>query len=262
MIIFLAIGALLFLLDRFLRAEDERTIELNESEVETIAARWLDQMGRQPLPAELAGLVEERVQEAMMIQEAKRLGLADDDVIIHRRLIQKLRFLVEDAAVADPAAREAVETYFKSHRSRYDEPATISFSHVFYGSDAVNDATVWKNLLHRLNTGDRSDSIGESFLLGKEFKDVSFRRVKSDFGDAFLGQIRSIDVDGDWQGPYTSRYGVHLVRVDEVNPARKANFEDVFDRVRNDYDLERRDEAFEAYLAQLRKDYNIVLPSI
>ena len=254
----LAIGLLLFLLDQILDSRDPKIIELSKSEVEQITAQWLDQMGREPLAEELAGLISERAEEAMLVREALRLGLSEDDTIIDRRLIQKLRFLVEDSAVIEPASMTDLETYFKANLSRYEEAVRISFTHRFW--DSVDEEVDWELLLTRLNDDEARDRLGKPFMLGKEFKDATLQRVSNDFGDAFAAAVLQLEADSVWRGPIVSRYGVHLVRVDSTTPARQPEFESVLRRIRSDFDLERRDEAFKSFLTQLRDEYTVVLP--
>ncbi len=258
LIICLVIGLLLFLLDQLLDSRDPKTIELTKSEVEQLAAQWLDQMGREPLPEELASLVNELAQESMLVSEAQRLGLSEEDVIIDRRLIQKLRFLVEDSAVVVPASMTDLESYFNANLSRYEQGATISFTHRFW--DSVDEEIDWKQALTRLNGKEEDDQLGKPFMSGKDFKDATLQRVSNDFGDAFASAVLQLEANGEWKGPITSRYGVHLVRVDNVTPTRQSDFESVLNQVRSDFDLERREEAFKSYLTQLRDEYTIVLP--
>lgn len=260
LLICLAIGILLFVFDRLLNAGNEKTIALTKSEVEGIAARWFDQMGREPLPMELAGLIEERAQEEMLLREAQQLGLADADVIVQRRLIQKLRFLVEDSAVVDPASIEALESYFYANRARYGQPARISFTHRFWTLDTVEDDVDWNKLLSHMNRVGESEPIGSAFMMGTDFVDVSFQRVSDDFGDPFASAIFELDADGTWEGPLSSHYGVHLVRVDGVTSAHDVDFDSVVNKVRNDFEMMRREQAFRAYLDQLKEQYTVVLP--
>ena len=256
----LAIGFLLFSLDWLIERDTDTTIQLTKSEIEAIAEQWIDQMGREPLPEELAGLINEHTEHLMLLREARRLGLSEDDVIIERRLIQKLRFLIEDTAVIEPASTEALESFFISHRSRYDQPATIWFEHRFWSIDSTFDEADWNHFLSALNSVDDNSAIGTSFILGSEFTSVSQRSVADDFGEPFAAAVFRLSADGIWRGPLTSSYGFHLVRVRAYSPTRQVEFENVFDELRSDFDLERRDVAFQAYLDQLRQRYTIVLP--
>lgn len=260
LLICLAIGLLLFVFDRLLNSGDGKTITLTKSEVEGIAARWFDQMGREPLPTELAGLIKERAQEEMLLREAQNLGLADADVIVQRRLIQKLRFLVEDSAVVEPASLDALKSYFDLNRARYGQPATISFTHRFWTLGTIEDDMDWSKLLRRINSVDESEPMGSAFMMGTDFVDVSVKRVTDDFGDQFATAIFQLEADGTWRGPLSSHYGFHLVRVDGVTSAHDVDFDSVVDKVRNDFELLRREQAFQAYLDQLQDQYTVVLP--
>ena len=256
----LALGFLLFSLDWLIESGDDMTIQLTKSEIEAIADQWVDQMGREPLAEELAGLIDEHSEHLMLVREAHRLGLDEDDVIIQRRLIQKLRFLIEDASVIEPASKEALESYFITHRSEYDQPATIRFEHRFWSFDTSVGEADWNHFLNVLNSVDDNSRIGTSFILGNEFLDVSQQRVEYDFGVQFATAVFQLPADGVWRGPLTSSYGSHLVRVGEYSPTRQVEFETVLDELQSDFDLERREMAFQAYLDELRQKYRVALP--
>lgn len=260
LVVFLSIGLLLFLLAQFAEPDDARVIEILPTEVDVIASQWREQMGRDPLAEELTGLINARVQERMLFLEAERLGLAEDDVIIRRRMIQKLRFLVEDSAVVEPASNEVLKAYFNQNQSRYVQPSTFSFSHVFFATDSVSDDMVTQDLLRRLNAGEPSEMLGDPFMLGREFKAVDLQRIADGFGDRFVNELNGLAADSVWRGPVASHYGIHLVRIDRKIPARQEDFDSAIDRVRSDFDLERRDQAFQTYLANLRDQYNVALP--
>ena len=56
----------------------------------------------------MRSLEENRVREEVLYREALMLGLDKDDVIIKRRLAQKMQFLAEDVAAAhQPTSRGA-----------------------------------------------------------------------------------------------------------------------------------------------------------
>ena len=67
--------------------------------LEKLAAQWQGQTRRLPDANELDALVEGYVREEILVREARRLNLDQDDVIIRRRLAQKYEFLLADADV-------------------------------------------------------------------------------------------------------------------------------------------------------------------
>ncbi|MDC0237105.1 peptidylprolyl isomerase, partial [Gammaproteobacteria bacterium] len=62
---------------------------------------------------------------------------------------------------------------------------------------------------------------------------------------------------GTWQGPILSGYGQHLVRLTQRYPARESTFDEVAEKVRNDFNLDRRTEANATELKVMRENYRI-----
>ena len=101
---FLVIGLAIFLLDAALNhgASPERSykIALTAEDLrqlhDTFAAQWR----RGPSLEEMRGLEEARIHEEVLYREALMLGLDRDDIIVKRRLAQKIQFLAEDVAAA------------------------------------------------------------------------------------------------------------------------------------------------------------------
>ncbi len=111
------IGALLFAVTALREKHSEHAeIRITAGEVAQLAAFWETQAQRKPTAEELQGLIEERIDEEVLAREAVRLGLDRDDVIVRRRLAQKMAFVSDDlAVVAEPAEAELRE-YFDAHR--------------------------------------------------------------------------------------------------------------------------------------------------
>jgi parvulin-like peptidyl-prolyl isomerase len=62
---------------------------------------------------------------------------------------------------------------------------------------------------------------------------------------------------GTWQGPVVSGYGQHLVKLAQRYASRESTFDEAVDRVRNDFNLERRTEANATELHAMRENYRI-----
>ena len=100
---FLAIGLLLFVAYYAVQGdrgtEDDLHIVVSESDIDWLKANFARTWSRQPAPSELEGLIEEYIREEVYYREALALGLEVDDMIIRRRLVQKIEFLSEDLAL-------------------------------------------------------------------------------------------------------------------------------------------------------------------
>ena len=147
---FLLLGALLFagyglVKPRFRPPLTSRRIDITSGEVDQLAQAFERQWRRSPTPAELRGLVDDRIREEVLYREAVAMGLDRDDVVIRRRLAQKFQFLTEDLTEAHVPTDAELERYLATHRERYVAPSRLTFSQLYFsqarrGSRAQPDA--------------------------------------------------------------------------------------------------------------------------
>ena len=259
---FVVIGAVLFAVTalREQRAEHSE-IRITAGEVEQLAKFWETQAQRKPTAEELQVLIDERVDEEVLAREAVRLGLDREDVIVRRRLAQKMAFVSDDLAiVAEPSEAELRE-YFAAHRESYTTPDLYALRHVYFNPDrhTAVDADA-QRALRRLARGANPDEVGDPFMLPRELADVSRGDILRDFGSVFADAVTG-SAPGTWNGPVRSPFGVHLVKLESHTPRSAANFADVRARVREAYLQQKQREANAALRAKLREQYKIVVES-
>ena len=258
---FVLIGALLFAFTA-LRQEQQAQAEIRigAGEVAQLAAFWETQAQRKPTSEELRGLIEERIDEEVLAREAVRLGLDRDDVIVRRRLAQKMAFVSDDLTpVAEPADAE-LRAYFDAHRDSYATPDLYALRHVYFNPDRHGmalDADA-QRALQRLLRGANASEMGDPFMLPRELADVTRNDIARDFGSAFADAVTGT-APGTWAGPVRSPFGVHLVKLESHTPLSAASFEDVRDRVRQAYLAQKQREANVALRTKLRQQYRIVV---
>lgn len=259
---FLLIGALLFLLDGLFGAAPpaDDTIVISEAQVGSIIERFRMQWQRPPTPDELRGLVDVEVREEVLYREALAMGLDRDDTIVRRRMVQKLEFLSQDLVDSDPSD-ETLREFFEANAERFAEPEQISFVQVYLnpdrrGDDIEADAAA---MLAGLRTAPEQplDELGDAVLLRSRYVAETRLSVASQFGSAFAEQVFTLE-PGTWQGPVTSGFGIHLVRVEERIASRRPEFGAVRDRVRDEYLAEQRRLADERLYESLRGRYQVV----
>ena len=158
-----------------------------------------------------------------LYEEALALGL-DDDIVIRRLLIEKMRILLQQDPSGVQLQERQVRSYVEQHRQRYLQPATVSFSHIFLsekrGHGIEGEAKV---LLAQLRSDFASAGMAEQFSdpfpLGLTFRAYPKSRIAARFDERFAEQVFGLDT-GAWFGPVESPYGLHLVRIDEKQPPR------------------------------------------
>src|SRR5262249_35840153 len=92
------------------------------------------QFGAAPGVAQLQVIVDDYIDDEVLYREALRLGLAEDDEIVRRRLIQKLEFLRRDSFSTSPSSAE-LRAYYNAHPDQFTTPARASFTQVFFSAD-------------------------------------------------------------------------------------------------------------------------------
>jgi peptidyl-prolyl cis-trans isomerase C len=258
---FVLIGAVLFAFTAVRQhKQDHAEIRITAGEVAQLAALWETQAQRKPSAAELRGLIDERIDEEVLAREAVRLGLDRDDVIIRRRLAQKMAFVSDDLAVVTEPAQTELRAYFDAHKATYTTPDLYALRHVFFNPDRHGmalDADAQREL-QRLTRGANASEVGDPFMLPGELADVSRDDIARDFGSSFADAVTA-STPGTWAGPVRSPFGVHLVKLESHTPSSEARFEDVRDRVREAFLAQKQQEANAALRTKLRRQYKIVV---
>lgn len=258
---FVLIGAVLFAFTAWRQQkQDQSEIRITSGEIAQLAAFWETQSQRKPTDQELRGLIEERIDEEVLAREAVRLGLDRDDVIVRRRLAQKMAFVSDDLAVVGEPAEADLRAYFDAHREAYTTPDLYALRHVFFNPDRHGmalDADA-QRALQRLTRGANPNDVGDPFMLPRELADVSRDDIARDFGSKFADAVTT-SKPGAWSGPVRSPFGVHLVKLESHAPSSVARFEDVRDRVREALLAQKQQESNAALRTKLRQQYKIVV---
>jgi hypothetical protein len=262
---FAILGAILFLayaVASDLFAEDQaRQIVMDESAIMTLADGWERQWQRPPTAEELRGIVDARVREEVLYREAQAMGLDVNDIVVRRRMVQKMELLSQDLALlADPTDAE-LRAFFAENPDDYQVPPRISFSHVYFNIDqrgavARDDAI---RVLESLRSADpqpvRAPELGDRFMLPYDYRLQAPSEIQRNFGSGFASDLESLEVG--WHGAIGSGYGLHLVHITERVESRSPEYEEVRDQLVNDFNRIRRDRANEALYEGLSQGYDI-----
>ena len=260
---FVVLGALLFGLYSLYgdkRQVQSKEIVVSAQQVELLASLWEKQWRRPPMPEELDGLVQSFIREEVLYREALAMGLDRDDTVVRRRLAQKIEFLAQDLATRGEPGEQELRTFFEEHPEIFEEPGRITFSHVYINVDEHGNESfeVAAEVLERLRAGDDPDSLGDRFMLQRDYLRKSPAEVARHFGSQFAEEVFEIE-PGEWQGPVQSGYGLHLVLVEGQEEPYLPSLEDVRAEVRDEFLSFRRREVDELFYNRLREGYEIVV---
>ncbi len=242
-------------------------ITVTRGEVDWLTAGWEKRWGRSPTPGERSGLIEQYVRETIFYREALAMGLDRDDTIVRRRLAQKLEFLALDLIQPAAPSEDELRSYFESHLDRYRPPDVTSFTHIFFDPDRREDDTlvdaeaVLAELRASPGAPEDSGGLGDAFLLQRYYPERSELEVSKLFGREFARSVFELEPER-WHGPVLSGYGVHLVYVHGRTVAPTPEFADVAERVREDWEGERRDALSEEFVEELIGRYEVIVEDV
>ncbi len=263
---FLLLGAAIFVLYRWVSkpsGTEPGKIVITQAQIAAIEEGFTRTWRRPPMPDELEGLIRDRVEEEVYCREAMALGLDKDDLVIRRRLRQKMEFVTDGvAAVAEPTDKE-LSAYLQAHADTFRVQRQLTFSHVFldpqkHAETLTRDTAELLAQLKR--AGGRADvsALGDPFLLDHTFVALPSGEVAKQFGEKFAAKLAGLSL-GQWQGPIESGYGVHLVFVSERTEGRVPALAEVRDAVRREWVNSRRLEENEKFYATLLKHYVVTI---
>jgi hypothetical protein len=207
LVVMLLCGAALFALYRVARPRSPgRRIEVSAEVVRGLRADHARRTGKPPTAEEERALVRRFVESEALYREALALGLDRGDVIVRRRLVQKMELFAGGAERTAEPDEAALRAWFEAHRDAYRAVERVSF--------------------------EQQLASGEPFAHGRVFTAKSEREIDALFGPGFGAQV-SAAADGE-QVEATSSYGKHRVRVTARQRAEVVPFEAVRAAVRRD----------------------------
>jgi peptidyl-prolyl cis-trans isomerase C len=201
---------------------------------------------------------------AALLDRAMALELYQDDIVVRRILVQKMRLLASRLDADNrPSDRDIAKRYAET-REALREPDRISFDQVFLSADdrreaTLGDARILRTQLETKSIGlQEAVSLGDPFPLGYHFAKRSERDLERSFG-AGLGALALKVKPGEWSDPIESAYGHHLLFVEARDPGQIPPLSAVADSIRLELEHERASAQLSALLMDLQKRYEVVV---
>jgi hypothetical protein len=264
---FLLLGAAIFGGHRLVaggRATAPDEIVVTQGRIDALTAAFTRTWQRPPSASERDGLIRDYIREEVYAREAIALGLDKDDVVIRRRLRQKLEFVSEDVLAPPEPTDDQLRAFLTSHPDAFSVEARFTFRHIFLngehrGEGLARDAA---RLLAQLGQpGTDPDTLGDSFLLDRRFEGLPAGLVAEQFGAQFAATLAELPT-GQWVGPVASAYGTHLVFVAQRTGGRVLALEEVGDAVRREWVNAQRVESSERFYQGLLKSYSVTIEGV
>lgn len=258
---FLLLGAVIFVvygLRNRNRVEKPAEIVVTQGAIENLVTGFTRTWQHAPTEQELQGLLRDYVRQEAAYREAVALGLDRDDMVVRRRLQQKLEFLSNELTEGAEPSDADLEDFMLAHVETFKTEPRFSFRQIYFnpqvrGGNAHGDAASIRDDLRRAGGNGNTVNLGDPFLLEQNFGDLSFSDVKKTFGERFASTLSSLRL-AEWQGPIDSGYGTHLVFLLQRSEGRIPSLGEVREQVRREWlDAKRREVTDKFYGALLSR---------
>src|SRR5215207_5409639 len=214
MLHFLLIGAALFGAYQWMSPGDfgDRRIVLTRGIVDDLVAQHVAARGREPSTTELTHLIESYVRDEILYREGVRLGLERDDIVVKRRVRQKIEMIAEEDASTRAPTNADLVAYLTANQQRFVQPAILTFDQVFIGESRSGPGVVHVVAVmgEALRKGADPEELGKPTLLPHRMTRTPADLVARDFGASFAAALEKVPV-GEWVGPIDSSFGAHYV---------------------------------------------------
>lgn len=257
---FAAIGCLLFAAHALCAPSTTDALTIDAARAAATVDALTIKLARPPTPAESAAALLVELDEERLYREALALGLDQDDPIVRRRMIQKLRFVQEDLA-AEPPDDDALLALRDADPARYTVPERLAVTHVFAAQARHADPrAAARALQNRLQAGEDPARLGDLSVHGQRLGARPLSAYSGTFGPDFAAALSDMS-EGTWSiAP--SALGWHVVRIDAREPAHLPELATLRPRLRVDWDTRRRASADQAATAGLRERYPATLADL
>jgi len=279
-----------------LTTDDRPVLSVSSDRIAQAFADWHRAHGAAPPERARTAIVEALVDEAVLVETARALGLDEAPAVIDR-LAKLGRFLelvppkatsaeAEAAArslgldLSDPVVRRYLArvgrlvvvgeaparfteadlvAYFEAHREAFRREARYRLWHVYVADDS-DSGRARADALLKVGVGDmppsRAIAHGDRFFAGHVFAGIPAGRIAGEFGRRFADAIVAGPRES-WQGPVRSAYGWHLVYLVETEPARVPTLAEVRDEVEAALVQARQAAVLKARIAELKSTYRV-----
>ena len=263
---FLLGGASLFVLFAWMNPGTEDgpdEILVSSDQVEVLVRGWVRTWQRPPTPDEVERIIDEFIREEIFYREALKVRLDHEDVIIRRRLRQKMEFLAEDFQPERDPGDEELHDFLEAHSEEFREPAVLTFRHVYFspdlrGDSASDDAQRALGGLTRETDFTLVEAMGDPFFLPRDFESSSETDIARALGDDFVPKLLGLTLR-EWSGPLRSGFGYHLVQVNDRVEGRIPSLAEIRESVLQGWQTAERKKYAEEFYQRLRARYSVTV---
>lgn len=258
---FLALGALLFAFYGWLNGgaiggDDSREIVVSRGQVDSLKAQFERVWQRPPNAEELNSVIDGWVREEVFYREGLAMGLDRDDLVVRRRVVQKIEFLADGEAPVAPTDAQ-LQAWLDQHPDDYRVDPVYTLAQVYFDPSRRADRLDADVAAARRALLAGRQAAGDTTMLPASMERATGAQVSRIFGDEFEQALRTLPVGAGWSEPLRSGFGLHLVRLSAREPGRTATLADARAAIERDWLRARADAAKKDFYAKARASYTV-----
>jgi hypothetical protein len=194
----------------------------------------------------------------VLLERAYALGMDRTDVVVRRRLAERVRLAIVAAATQDGPTDAELAAILAREPERFARPPLVQLTHVYLsrdrrGSGLETDARALRAELAATGAApDATAPRGDPFLWPATVPLSSERALAARFGPDFAAAAIGLAPER-WSEPIASSYGLHLVWVHRRLAGRLPPLDEVRSEVTARWRELREAEALAQALAELRR---------
>lgn len=242
--------------------DPEAAIIIDNDEYDYLLSLWKNQWQREPNEDDIKAFLDQYLRQEVFYKEALALNLDHNDIIVKRRLAQKMEAVSNDLNfMINPPTDEELKSFFTSNPDLFQLPPSFTFQQVLFLSSEPNLSEQLEISKNALNAGNEiPDSRKLKLSLPNQWDKSSLAELSKAFGDDFALALDSLPTN-QWAGPVNSGFGQHLVFISRKDSAEPADFEDIKPYVLNEFEYQSELETQEQIYRELLDKYGVKITS-
>lgn len=269
---FILLGAMLFLWHSVWEARqqsEDYTVTISEQKLDAVYQKNLDRkiVRRQLEPgaalsdADKEKLRTEYIHNQILVREAQRMGLGQNDETVERRLLQKMHYMISEKSKPSQPSEAELKAYFDANPSRFMTPERRSYREIFLDEKiyAEDLASKIKDIEITLKGNPAWwPDLGEMISGDKNTFTNTQNELTRKYGREFSGAVFTLEPE-TWSGPIPSPDGVHFIYIEKIAPERPTNYEEVKHRIEFIWTGNRTQAAYDEHIDNLIQKYSVVM---
>ena len=250
---FLVIGAVLYLFYT-LNATDKpssnavqkQKIIITQSKIRQLKKNFTQEFAQTPSKTITQLLIEQEATKEILLNEAYKLQLYKEDKEIQKLLLQKMHFILNAATKQKEPTQKELLTYYQKHLKDYSKRSAISFYDIHFAQLSKEQRKTFYKLAARL----------KDFQAFQQLKEQTQQEIQERFGSLFLTRMQRLPKEV-LSHAIPSKDGLEFVYITDYRVTEPYPFEDVEDRVYQDYLQAQKKMLYDKMLSSIKKSYDI-----